>query len=80
MCSGSPRTILQMAEALRPPDGPHPHIVGGYRLGDIRHVFASPERAATELGFRATVRFEEGMVEFSHAPLRASIAPRPPIG
>ena len=78
VCSGTPRTILQMAEALRPDDGPAPEVVGGYRLGDIRHVFASPDRAAELLGFRAAVGFAEGMAEFADAPLRTTAGPRPP--
>ncbi|MGH9132546.1 MAG: NAD-dependent epimerase/dehydratase family protein [Ilumatobacteraceae bacterium] len=71
VCSGNARTILDMAHALRPPGGPAPEVVGGYRLGDIRHVFASPQLAAEVLGFRAQIRFEEGMREFQTAPLRA---------
>ncbi len=77
VCSGQPRTIADMANALRPAGAPAPRIVGGYRLGDIRHVFASPERAAALLGFRAEVRFAEGMAEFSGAELRRSTGPRP---
>jgi dTDP-L-rhamnose 4-epimerase len=77
VCSGTPRTILDMAEALRPADGPRPQVVGGYRLGDIRHVFASPARATAELGFTAQVGFETGMDEFATAELRTSVAPRP---
>ncbi len=77
VCTGVPKTILDMAEALRPDGGPHPEVVGGYRLGDIRHVFASPERARVELGFTAQVSFAAGMQEFAHAPLRASVGPRP---
>jgi dTDP-L-rhamnose 4-epimerase len=77
VCSGSPRTILDMALALRPPGGPAPQVVGGYRLGDIRHVFASPQLAASSLGFRAAIGFEEGMQEFQNAPLRATTGRRP---
>jgi len=71
VCSGTPRTILDMALALRPSGGPHPTVVGGYRLGDIRHVFASPDRAADVLGFRAAIGFDDGIREFVTAPLRA---------
>ena len=39
--------------------------------GDVRHVFASPKRAATVLGFRAEEDFEAGMREFATAELRA---------
>lgn len=77
ICSGTPRTILDMALALRSPSGPAPEVVGGYRLGDVRHVFASPRRAAEVLGFRAAVGFEVGMSEFQAAPLRSSIGARP---
>ena len=51
VCSGTPHTILDLAEALRPDGGPAPEVVGGYRLGDIRHVFASPDacRAAARV-------------------------------
>ena len=77
VCSGTPRSVLDMAQALRPPDGDHPTVVGGYRLGDIRHVFASPERAAEQLGFRAVVSFEDGMAEFAGAQLRSAVGDRP---
>ncbi len=77
VCTGTPRSVLDMAEALRPPDGHPPTVVGGYRLGDIRHVFASAVRAADVLGFRASIPFEEGMAEFVHAPLRTVVGERP---
>ena len=77
VCSGTPHSILDMALALRPPGGPAPDVVGGYRLGDIRHVFASSQRAAEQLGFRAAIEFEGGMRELASAPLRETIAPRP---
>ncbi len=77
VCTGNPKTVLDMALALRPPGSPHPVVVGGYRLGDIRHVFASPDRAATDLGFEAKITFEAGMQEFQTAELRKKIAERP---
>lgn len=77
VCTGVTKTVLDMAQALRPSGGPMPEVVGGYRLGDIRHVFASPERARQELGFTAAIGFDEGMTEFMTAALRTSIAPRP---
>jgi dTDP-L-rhamnose 4-epimerase len=78
VCSGTPRSVGDMAEALADAfgaDAPRPRVVGGHRLGDIRHVFASPARAADVLGFRAEVAFAEGVGEFAAAPLR-----RPPAG
>jgi hypothetical protein len=37
--------------------------VGGYRLGDVRHVFAAPDRARSVLGFGAQEDFGRGMAE-----------------
>jgi dTDP-L-rhamnose 4-epimerase len=72
IASGCPRTVLDLAHALTAAnEGPAPEIVGGYRIGDIRHVFASTERARVELGFAADTPFEEGVREFASAPLRA---------
>ena len=73
IASGTPRTVLDMATALSVafgPEAPLPHVAGGYRLGDVRHVFASPARAEHSLGFRAEIAFEQGMREFATAPLR----------
>ena len=50
--------------------GPAPEITGEFRLGDVRHVVASPELAAAELGFRGQIGFGHGMAEFARAPLR----------
>jgi dTDP-L-rhamnose 4-epimerase len=66
VCSGTPRSVLEMAEALRAAhgDGASPiEITGEYRLGDVRHVFASPARAADRLGFVAREDFAAGMAE-----------------
>ncbi len=74
VCSGEPRTISEMAQALAGAvggDAPAPRITGEFRLGDVRHVFASPGLAAAELGFRAQEDFGAGMAAFAAAPLRA---------
>jgi dTDP-L-rhamnose 4-epimerase len=71
VASGEPHTVGEMAAALAAAyGGPAPVITGASRLGDVRHIVASPLRAEEELGFRATVRFEDGMAEFATAPLR----------
>jgi dTDP-L-rhamnose 4-epimerase len=73
IASGTPHTVGEMAEALADvagPAAPRPVVVGGYRLGDVRHVFASPARAADELGFRARIGFAEGMADLATAELR----------
>ncbi len=79
IASGAPRTIGDLARALvaatgRP--GVAPRVTGEFRLGDVRHVYASPQRAATELGFRAQVSFAGGVRAFAHAPLRDAVTTR----
>lgn len=72
VASGEPHTVLDMAVALSDAVGgsPPPVVTGGYRTGDVRHVFASPARAADAFGFRAAVSFADGMRGFAHDPLR----------
>ena len=74
--SGQPITVFQVAElvargaaALRG-SALVPEVTGQYRLGDVRHVVASPRRASQELGFVAEVAPSEGLVAFATAPLR----------
>jgi dTDP-L-rhamnose 4-epimerase len=70
IASGEPHTVGEMATALAAArGGPDPVVTGEYRLGDVRHIVASPGRAAGELGFRARVAFADGMKEFADAPL-----------
>jgi dTDP-L-rhamnose 4-epimerase len=73
--SGTVHTIGDLASALsRYYGGPDPVITGEYRLGDVRHITASSERLTSELGWRPTVSFDEGMAEFAKAPLRAAVS------
>ena len=67
VCSGTPRSVLDMALALQAavPSSPSPEVTGQYRLGDVRHVFADPARATEALGFVATEPFGDGMAEFA---------------
>ncbi|MGA9832770.1 MAG: NAD-dependent epimerase/dehydratase family protein [Trebonia sp.] len=77
VASGTPHTVGEMAAELAVSFGGgavEPKITGEYRLGDVRHVVASPKAAARELGFRARTGFAEGVAEFAHAPLRAPAA------
>jgi dTDP-L-rhamnose 4-epimerase len=69
VCSGTPAAILDVARAVAG-DGPVPEVTGGYRLGDVRHVVASPARAERELGFRASVTPDVGLAAFRREPLR----------
>lgn len=69
--SGIVHTIGQLADAVsRAGGGPAPVVTGRYRIGDVRHITASSERIAAELGWRARIGFTEGMREFALAPLR----------
>lgn len=71
VCSGTPHTIADMAQALASATGgPAPVTTGEYRLGDVRHIVADPARAAEELGFTARVSFEDGMRRFADSALR----------
>ncbi len=68
VASGRPCPLLAMAAALCDafgPDAPRPEVVGRWRPGDVRHVFASPARARAELDFAATVDFAAGMRELA---------------
>lgn len=76
VASGVPHTIGDLASSLATAygtDAPRPEVTGAWRLGDVRHVTASAERAEEQLGFRATRTFEDGVAAFANAPLR-----RPP--
>jgi dTDP-L-rhamnose 4-epimerase len=71
VASGRPATVGEMATALAAVvGGPEPVVTGEFRLGDVRHIVASPTRAAAELGFTAEVDLAPGLSEFAHATLR----------
>lgn len=68
VASGEPHTVGELAAALAEVhDGPAPVVTGEFRLGDVRHVVASPDRIARELGHRATVPFADGVRELAAA-------------
>ncbi len=71
VASGISHTIGDLARALsEAASGPAPIVTGEYRLGDVRHIVASAQRAERELGYVASVDFAAGMREFAVAPLR----------
>ena len=76
VCSGEPVTVRRVAELVAHGVGQGtgreltPEVTGRYRLGDVRHVVASAEKARRELGFVAQVRPGQGLPEFATAPLR----------
>jgi dTDP-L-rhamnose 4-epimerase len=72
--SGRAVSILDVARALGAafgPGAPEPVVTGTYRLGDVRHVVASSERAETRLGYRAAVGLADGMADLAMEPLPA---------
>jgi dTDP-L-rhamnose 4-epimerase len=74
--SGVVHTIGDLAAAVSiHSDGLPPVTTGEYRLGDVRHITASSERARRELGWSASIGFDDGMREFALAPLRAAVNP-----
>ncbi|HWJ10631.1 MAG TPA: NAD-dependent epimerase/dehydratase family protein [Nocardioides sp.] len=72
VASGTPVSIRRVAELVgRDAATPvAPAVTGRYRLGDVRHIVAAPDRARSELGFTARIGPEEGLPAFATAPLR----------
>ncbi|MEO6821536.1 MAG: NAD-dependent epimerase/dehydratase family protein [Candidatus Nanopelagicales bacterium] len=66
--SGRARSVLDMALALaRGLDGPAPVVTGHYRLGDVRHITASSQKAAEVLDWHASEEFDERVAELADA-------------
>jgi dTDP-L-rhamnose 4-epimerase len=72
IASGEARTVREMADALTAALDPRltPEITGEYRLGDVRHVIGSPERARRELGWSPRIGFDKGMQGFAASRAR----------
>ena len=72
VASGEPVPIRRVAELVAGGTGRDlaPEVSGRYRLGDVRHVVASPEKARVALGFTARDPAREGLRQFATAPLR----------
>ncbi len=78
IASGQVCTIAEMADAVASAfgaDSAAPVITGEYRIGDVRHVTASPALARETFGFEASVPFRTGLADFATAPMRASLRP-----
>ncbi len=72
VASGRPVSILDVARAVTAafgPDAPAPVVTGRFRSGDVRHVVASPQRAAASLGFHASVGLLDGMADLAAEPV-----------
>jgi dTDP-L-rhamnose 4-epimerase len=65
VASGTPHTVGDMAHALAADTGIAPVVTGEFRLGDVRHVFASTARARHALGFEALVTFAAGVADLA---------------
>lgn len=81
VCSGSPISIADVARLVgHGVEGPpvEAQVTGEFRLGDVRHVVASPARAARELGFDAVVEPAAGLRRFAREPLRHRGPPTSP--
>ena len=67
IASGEPRTVADLARALSAAldPGVEPVVTGHWRVGDVRHIVASPDRARNVLGFAGQVGFAAGMRDFA---------------
>jgi dTDP-L-rhamnose 4-epimerase len=63
--TGRATSINEVAALLAdaPGVGLEPERPGSYRTGDIRHCYADPARAQTQLGFTAAVQLADGIAE-----------------
>lgn len=71
--SGNPRPIIDMAQAIvgATRSDQAPVITGGWRAGDVRHIFADSTRMRHELGVDG-VPLEDGVQDLLHGDLRPS--------
>ncbi len=64
IATGTPRTVLELAQALSTAAGaPPPVVTGEARLGDVRHITASARWAESALEWRASEDFDAGVAE-----------------
>ena len=76
VASGRVTSVLELATGLWEAMGrptPPPAVTGAWRLGDVRHVTASPGRATRVLGFEARTTLEEGLAELVGGPSEAAV-------
>ena len=79
VASGTPRSIADLAQELWKvvaTGGPPPVVTGEWRLGDVRHVVASPARATEQLGFRAAVPFTRRAQRTGAGPVSGPVVRR----
>jgi dTDP-L-rhamnose 4-epimerase len=74
VATGTPVSVGELAgELAAAMGGPAPTVSGEFRLGDVRHVFASAARARDVLGFEAAIGLDTGLGAFASAPVRAPV-------
>ncbi len=76
IATGDVRTVGDVAQAIwrgcdRP--GPPPIVTHKFRVGDVRHITASPDLARSTFGFTASISADDGLRTFATAPLRDSL-------
>jgi dTDP-L-rhamnose 4-epimerase len=74
VASGEPRSIGELAHALsvaRGRSSPRSTVTGRFRVGDVRHVYASPNKAVARLGWRPEIPWDVGIKELACAPMRS---------
>lgn len=73
IASGWPITLWELASIMAKARGAQPPVVTGqYRIADVRHFVADPERAKHTLGFTATTPPAQGLAEFATAQAPAT--------
>ena len=74
--SGVPTSVLTVAEELCRQYGREVplRVTGAYRVGDIRHNYAAPEKARELLGFEARTDFATGIGRFAQWVLTQPLA------
>ncbi|MEV0252217.1 NAD-dependent epimerase/dehydratase family protein [Nocardia sp. NPDC050712] len=80
IASGHPITIWEVASIMsKARSGPTPIVTGQYRLPDIRHFLASPERARQALNFTALTTPRIGLTEFATSPTPPPVETTTPV-
>ncbi|WP_069167622.1 NAD-dependent epimerase/dehydratase family protein [Nocardia altamirensis] len=73
IASGRAVTLWEVASIMaKARGGPAPVVTGQYRLSDVRHFVADPERARRSLGFVAQVPPVQGFAEFGATPTQVA--------
>jgi dTDP-L-rhamnose 4-epimerase len=73
--SGIVTTLGELAQGLaHAMGGPDPVVTGEYRLGDVRPITASSDRARAELDWVPRVALADGLAEFAAAGTTAGAA------